>query len=247
MGLRESESLTLRVYDTGDTSQVAHLLTPDTGKIHVLAKGSRRDRNAFQGPLDLLVRGRAGWYPRPRTGLHLLGTFEVLDTYPAARTDLGRYYVASHVLEALHEATRQEEPDERTFRLGVATLSLVARAPEPRAVLPVFHADLLRRLGTAPRTEVCVGCGKEAARVERPRLSPVRGGLLCEDCAPGDRSALDLSPSVLRWTTAVLDRSFREGVALELPDPVAGPVSGLLSLLLRHTLERDLPSLKWIR
>jgi DNA repair protein RecO (recombination protein O) len=239
----ESEALTLRVYDYGDTSQVAHLLVPRVGKIHVLAKGSRRPKNAFQGSLDLLVHGRAGWYRRPRTGLHLLGTFEVLDTFPSARSDLRRYYAACHVLEALHESTRQEEPIGTLFDLGLATLRVVDRSGDPLRVLPVFHADLLRQLGSTPRLDACVGCETPADDVSRPRLSPNHGGLLCPACEPGARFAFDVSRETVGVLSALVRRSFRDGLAVDVPPRLRRPAAGALAALLRNVLERDLPTL----
>jgi len=246
LGFQETEALTLRTYDYGDTSQVVHLLTATEGKIHVLAKGSRREKNAFQGPLDLLVHGRAGWYARPRTGLHLLGTFQVLDTFPRTRKSLARYYVACHVLEALHEATRQEQSEPRAFALGLAALRVVERAGDPARVVPVFHADLLRQLGTAPRLDACVSCETAIEEVKSARLSPVHGGLLCESCDPGDRLAVAVAPEVVARLGDLLILPFREGLGVEIPPELRRPVAGLLALWLRHVLERDLPSLRWV-
>ncbi len=246
MAFQETESLTLRVYDYGDTSQIVHLLTESSGKIHVIAKGSRRPKNAFQGPLDLLVHGRAGWYARPRTGLHLLGTFGVLHAFPRTRQDLSRYYVACHVLEALHEATRQEQGGKRAFRLGLAALQVVERAEDPTRVVPVFHADLLRQLGTTPRLDACVVCETPIEEVGCARLSPNHGGLLCEGCHPGERMALDVSPEVAARLGDLLVLPFREGLGVEIEEGLRGRVSGMLAGLLRHVLERDLPTLRWV-
>jgi DNA repair protein RecO (recombination protein O) len=246
VALREAEALVLRVYDYGDTSQVAHLLVAGAGRIHVLAKGSRREKNAFQGPLDLLVRGRAAWYPRPRTGLHLLGSFEVLETFPRIRGDLERYYLACHVLEALHETARQEEPGETAYLLGTAACRMIERADRPENVLPPFHADLLRQLGSAPRLDVCVSCETPAAEVRRPRLSPASGGLLCETCAVEDRFAVSIRPEVLGELDRLLSAPFREGVRGPVPEPLLRPVVSALTLLLRSVLERDLPTLRTV-
>jgi DNA repair protein RecO (recombination protein O) len=240
----ETEALTLRTYDYGDTSQVVHLLVPNIGKIHVLAKGSRRAKNSFQGPLDLLVHGRAGWYRRPRTGLHLLGTFEVLDTFPRTRHDLSRYYAACHVLEALHESTRQEEPIETIFNLGLATLRVVDRSGDPIRALPVFHADLLRQLGSTPCLDACVICGAAGDGIAHPRLGPNQGGILCETCEPGARFAYDISRETVGALIALTHLPFREALALDLPTRLRRPVAGALAVLLRNVLERDLPTLK---
>jgi len=243
---QETESLTLRAYDYGDTSQVVHLLTESSGKIHVIAKGARRPKNSFQGPLDLLVHGRAGFYPRPKTGLHLLGTFEVLDAFPRTRSELSRYYVACHVLEALHEATRQEQPGRRAFALGLAALRVVEKSRDPARVVPVFHADLLRQLGTAPRLDACVSCETPIEEVRSARLSPTHGGLLCEGCHPGDRMALEVSPEVAGRLAELMVLPFREGLQVEMEEGVRGRVRGLLAGLLRFVLEKDLRTLRWV-
>jgi len=247
MAFEESEALTLRCWDYGETSQVVHLLTRRAGRVHALAKGSKRPKSSFHGPLDVLVLGRAGWYRRPPGALHVLGSFESEDHYPAIRSDLRRYYVACHVLEAVSAATREEQTEEGIFLLATATLRVVERAREPEAVVALFHADLMRLLGFAPRLDVCVVCSRPAAGAPRERISPAKGGFLCETCAVEDLHAFVGRSGTTASLRELFERPFRDSVREGRPNRRRHDVERALRALLRSVLERDLPTLKWIR
>ena len=53
----KSLALVLRVFDYSETSQVVHLYARELGKIHGIAKGSKRpaSKGTVSGPLDLLT------------------------------------------------------------------------------------------------------------------------------------------------------------------------------------------------
>ncbi|HEY8493863.1 MAG TPA: recombination protein O N-terminal domain-containing protein, partial [Myxococcota bacterium] len=54
MARLDTEALVLRVVDYGESDRIAHLLTPETSRLTVIAKGARRSRKRFPGALDLL-------------------------------------------------------------------------------------------------------------------------------------------------------------------------------------------------
>jgi len=243
----DSDALTLRCWDYGETSQVVHLLTRRAGRVHALAKGSKRPKSAFLGPLDTMVAGRAGWYRRPAGTLHVLGSFEAYDHFPAIRRDLRRYYVACHVLETISLATREEVVEEGIFLLTVATLRLIERAREPEAAVPLFHADLLRQLGFAPRLDACVVCGRPAVSAPRERISPAKGGFLCDACAMEDPHAYGGRAGTTAALRELFEHPFRDSVREGRPRHRRVDVARALAALLRGVLERDVPTLRWVR
>jgi DNA repair protein RecO (recombination protein O) len=197
---RRAQALVLRAYDYGETSQVLHLLTREEGRVHGIAKGARRLNGSFHGGADSLHLGEALVYPRrPGAELRTLGGFSATTHFPGLRERIPRFSAATHVLALLLAFTREEAPDPFVFDLAVSALRLleVADDAQAQAIGVFFEAMLLRHAGFLPDLAQCAVCGKPARNVTTARLSPLRGGLLCRDCAAEDAEALRVSGAVV--------------------------------------------------
>jgi recombinational DNA repair protein (RecF pathway) len=69
---RREPAICLWVGDYSETSQVAHFLMRGGGKVHLLAKGSKRAKSRTGGPIDLLAEGELVYIPASREGLGTL-------------------------------------------------------------------------------------------------------------------------------------------------------------------------------
>lgn len=191
-------ALVLRKFEYGETSQVVHLLTRDRGRVHVLAKGSMKERPSFGGPLDLLDEGEVRFYPR-RDGLAVLAGFERGPGFPGLRKDLARLEAAFAVLEILADASGEDHADAALFDLGVESLRGLAACPPDRVPLALLRFDLraLGVLGIGPVLDACVACAKPLPKTKSPALSPARGGTLCGDCHGADLHSVAATRGVL--------------------------------------------------
>lgn len=86
--LDDHDCLCLRHWDFSETSQTVGLLSRDLGLVRALAKGSRRERGAFGGGIDLLTRGSAGLSVRKGRELSTMARWRVTHTWGFLRTDL---------------------------------------------------------------------------------------------------------------------------------------------------------------
>jgi len=197
---RRTQALVLRAYDYGETSQILHLLTREEGRVHGIAKGARRLNGSFHGGADSLHLGEALVYPRrPGAELRTLGGFSASTHFPGLRERIPRFNAGAHVLALLLAFTREEAPDSFVFDLSVSALRLLEVADDEQAasIGAGFEAMLLRHAGFLPDLAQCVLCGKPARNVTTARLSPLRGGLLCRECASDDPHAVRVSGAVV--------------------------------------------------
>jgi DNA repair protein RecO (recombination protein O) len=190
----------LRTFDYGESSQILHLLTREEGRVHGIAKGARRLNGAFHGGVDALHLGEAMVYPRrPGADLRTLGGFATATHFPRLRERIPRFHVASHVLALLLAFTREEEPAPVVFDLAVSALALLEAADDAQAeaIGLGFESMLLNQAGFFPELTRCVACGRPARNVTTASLSPLRGGLLCRDCAGEHAGAPKVSGDVV--------------------------------------------------
>jgi DNA repair protein RecO (recombination protein O) len=214
--------------------------------IGALAKGSKRPKSSFGGPLDLLYLGEAGIVFRPRSGLHLLTTFHVVDTFTGIRAGLPRFHAAAHLLEILIGMAREEEPHRPLFDLlaeGLAELN----GTSGREILPLLAAlelAALRELGFSPNLGLCSSC--EAPVPRRAWLSVREGGVLCENCRDRDPGAEAASPGALRTLRALEETPPSRSRRIRLSAPDGRRIRAFLTDFEEWRMERRLRAARYL-
>ena len=186
MAVHKSMVLVLRCTDWSETSQVVHLLARDLGRLRCLAKGSRREKNPFSGPLDRWMLGEAVLsVVRPDRLATLMELYEV-DRFAGLRRRLAAYYGASALTELVLALVPELDPQPEVFDLAVTGLRHLAEA-EPGGCPAVAFAAALRLLvllGYGAPTDRCVECGRRLP-ADRPLDYAVGlGGPVCAACRP---------------------------------------------------------------
>jgi DNA repair protein RecO (recombination protein O) len=185
MAISKTDALALRVMDWSETSQIVWLLTREYGRVHVVAKGSRRPRSHFDGPLEPLVLGEAVFYKKARSteeGLDILKEFDARETFSGLRKDLGRFYRASYVLELLLQFSMLDAPDAGLFDAAVQILTQLAQGDRKDldVRLLVFEVNVLAAQGFALSLEECVHCTASLTDKDyRALFDPEAGGMSC--------------------------------------------------------------------
>jgi DNA repair protein RecO (recombination protein O) len=236
--LHETDALCVRIGEFAESSAVVSLVTDRLGLVRAMARGAKRVRNGFLGPLDrgVLYRVRLG---RRGEGLLHLNAASVREPFGALRRDPARFHAAEMVLEVAGDLMREGEPQPDLFRLAAFSLKVIERAPPERLALAttLFLARAAALSGHLPETGQCVACGLPVAD-ERPLVSPARGGTLHVACAerePGartvTRAVLDLFDDLRRRPAAEILRAARPAADLRA-------LRLLLEEWLEHALER---------
>lgn len=176
----ETDAIVIQRFPYGESSQIVHLLTAEIGRVAVLARGSWRARNSYEGPLDLLVRGRVTLSLLEGRELGLLLARRITTHYPALRGDLARHVAAQQMLRRIGHF----EPvggGKGAFVLFERALSALEHvAPERIALLLLaFDLRLLAEHGLKPDVDQCIRC---ASPRRLARFVAAGGGVVCVDC-----------------------------------------------------------------
>ncbi len=187
MPLVRDEAFCIRVWDWSETSQTVSLFARNTGVVRCVAKGAKRENSAFSGGLEALTRGEMIVSLKPGDTLSLLTSWDLLETFPAARRTLSAFHAAMALLDIIQRCIRDQDPHPglfdslaaaaRAFFL-VATghlpeLSRDVRADGPLAEAPV-HA-FLPGLGGFSRDATATSANPEEVwRVRQETLVQLR-------------------------------------------------------------------------
>ncbi len=189
---RVTEALLLRRFDFGDTSQIGHLLTPERGRVAVLAKGIKKPSAAMKGPMDLFQWSRVSYRPRRNSGLALLTRYEPISGFRGLREALPRIYAGFFLLELLREITREENPEPLGFRHAIEGLAVLERVRPEHTLAPTLACTLalLKCAGFAIATANCARCG-EGLPKGAIAFDPALGGGICSACLRTVRHHVD--------------------------------------------------------
>ena len=141
-----------------DTSQILDVVTPEHGKLALVARGSRGPRSKLAGILRPFLPLRISW--AARTDLGTLTGAEAAGPPTALRGDalLSAYYVNELVLHFMHRF----DPQPEIFDLYSQTIAMLAEGDVP-VRLRRFEIELLRLLGYAVTLDRVAGTSEPLA------------------------------------------------------------------------------------
>jgi DNA repair protein RecO (recombination protein O) len=188
--LTNDQAICIRVIDYSETSQVATFFTRRTGKVAVIAKGAKRPRWPFGGPIEVFSCGKIVFSDSGRDKLATLVEFEPLAGIADSSVLAADIFVLNCCLfaaELVNVLTKDYDPHPGLFD---SAFQFLRDAGQPRpsrggvlARLVLFQLELLREIGLYPVLEFCVNC-KNPFSIRWPEVyfSNSAKGLICRDC-----------------------------------------------------------------
>jgi len=244
------DALLLRSVEYGETDLVVHLLSPDAGRVHAIAKGARRSVKRFPGTLDLFnllrvqIERRAG-----RAGMARLEQASLRCAFVGLRELPERYALASYLVELLDRmapegGTAAEcQPLFDFARAALAALELGRPDARVRVLLELRALDAL---GLRPELSRCVQCGRRLGPAPRVRFHVADGGPLCEVCVRERSGTLPVHLGTLRSLEQGLRLDPGKLDRLSLPPRALAEAARLISRFQRFHLGVELRSERFL-
>jgi DNA repair protein RecO (recombination protein O) len=217
---KKDQAICLRTVAYSDTSQIAVFLTETAGKISVMAKGARRPKNPFDGPIEVFSFGTIVYVRGREEGLAVLSEFAQQPVFAGLRRRLEPLNAALLAAELTEKLLRDEDPHPQLFEALRQFLLDVQEAEEPRQIrirLILYQMLLLAEIGLAPVLDRCVNGPHPFSRHWKwIYFSSHHNGLLCPDCEGAFAEKKRISPAAalcladLRQLKQADDRTVQE-------------------------------------
>jgi DNA repair protein RecO (recombination protein O) len=198
---KSEEAVLLRTHVVGEGDQILVFLTRNEGKLRGRAHWSLKSRKRFGGALQPLSHLRVHYFEREGRDLARIDECDLLHSYFKVQQDLRAAGYLSYLAELAEEFCREKQPEERFFRLLLATLTAVERGADPAWAARYFELWTLRLHGLLPDLSACVRC--ERALDPASRYAPLERGLLCRTCG-SDAAGPPLAAGVLHQLRAFI-------------------------------------------
>ena len=201
--LTKDHAICIRTVDFSETSQIVTFFTKATGKIGAIAKGSKRPKSSFDGPIEMLSHGRIVFTDTNREKLATLTEFQSAAAPPGPRLLRNNLFTLNCGLfaaELINRLTHEYDPHPELFESFLQFLKNARDAENESqmlAMLILFQLALLKEVGLQPILNACANCKEQhAIRNAQYQLyfSSSANGLICRDCEQVFQDKIRLNP-----------------------------------------------------
>lgn len=203
--LTKDRAICVRVVDYSETSQVVTLFARLSGKVRAIAKGSKRAKSPFDGPIEPLSFGAIIFSGSHQDKLATLTEFQPQPVPGELRRNLAALQSALFAAELLDLLTEQYDPHLVLFDHFLRFLQDIEEGqtgPQRRDLLIrliLFQFVLLHEVGLRPILSGCANCKRPCGADRREiYFSALANGLVCRDCEMSFPDRIRLSPKVAR-------------------------------------------------
>ncbi|MCH7557853.1 MAG: DNA repair protein RecO [Planctomycetes bacterium] len=191
--LIKDTAICIRAVDYSETSQIVTFFARAAGKISAIAKGSKRPKSAFDGPIEIFSYGKIVFSDSNKEKLATLTEFESAcggAGFTGLSNNLFTLNCCLFSTELLNKFTHDYDPHPQLFD---DFLQFLQNAQENKnkhqmlALLILFQLGLLKEVGLQPILNYCVNCKTRyehrVSNIEhRVYFSSSANGLICRDC-----------------------------------------------------------------
>ena len=230
-----AEAIILRRSDFQEADRRLTLLTPERGRLNVVAKGVRRPASRMAGHLELFTLAKV--FVVRRRSLDLVVQAETVQTFPQLRTDLDRLPFAYQAVETTHILVEEEVDAHAEFVLLVKALGALATTAALPLVLVAFKLQLLEISGYQVQLRECARCGKPLSE-NGTRLRPDSGGVVCGAC--GGASGLPVAVRALKCLRWLAQEPLQTVERLQVDPATTARLEQAADMFVRYVAEQDL-------
>lgn len=207
------DGLVLREVNVGENDKMLTLLTPEKGRIGVMAKGTRSMRSKSLASAQLYTYGNYEIYEKG--DFKWLRGGSVIEGFYGLRNDIERLSLSAYIADIACELSGEDESAVDMLRMTLNTFYAISTGMRPLPILKgVYELRAAAMAGFMPELSGCRYCKR--ADTEGLYLDVMNGCVLCSECInkraakqpPVKRTAYDdldsemnllvpISPSVL--------------------------------------------------
>lgn len=212
MPVQKTKAIVLGHHPLGEADRIIAFHTEDFGNIRAVAKGVKKTKSKLCGRLEILTYGNLVFYERPGKDLHIVNSFDIIESFQELREDLMIMAYCSYLAELVQRIDTESDPDFSIFNLMLVILLMMKDTDDPEMLVRVFEIRLLTSAGLSPQLDSCLECSHDIGDSSLLGFSVARGGVLCNKCRneAGKTSVFNIS----RGSIELLKRMQRNSLEL---------------------------------
>ncbi len=241
MPLHKTEAFLLRTYAVKEADKICVFLTKDQGKVRGVAHGARKMKSRFGSALEPFTEVALSYFQKEGRELVSVSSCDILRShFDRGARDVETASAFSYMAELLTEFLPEHEPNERLYRLVLATLEAVeGEEGGLTQILRYFESWLLKLVGFFPDTSRCAVCDR-LVEVHDAVYLTAEGTPRCVACGGGKGFSVNADlRSVIGEMFRLHPTAFARNLVRREHLLKIGDIN---YQIIRHALERDLRS-----
>ncbi|MBI5668133.1 MAG: DNA repair protein RecO [Chloroflexi bacterium] len=238
-------AIILKRRDFGEADRLLTVLTPEHGKLDVIAKGARKPTSHKTGHVELFTR--ADMLIHRGRDLDIAVQAEMTAPYVGIRENLQRGAYASYVAELLDRFTIEGDDDYGTlFQLVDDTLNRLCHDDDPRLAVRYYEMHLLDLVGFRPELNECV-ISRETVLPEDQFFSYAMGGVINPRYGHEGAAIVPIPVLTLKLLRHMQRSPYSHVKSLAISPALHDDLERVLLGYITFLLERKLQSVDFIR
>ena len=240
-----TQGVVLRTTDRNESDRLLTVLSPELGRILVLARGCRKPKSKFLSCSQLFSSGDL--ILQSYRDIYIMNQAEVRNSFFDIRSDMERFSCATYIANLTEEVATTGESNFPLFRLLLAGLSYFAFGERDLAGrMLIYELKLMDLIGYRPVLDTCVICGNRPIGSDFS-FRPGQGGLVCENCRGSDSSGIPISRETSRVMQKILDADIDECFRISISPGETEQMNRILPAYIEQKLEKKIKSRDFLK
>lgn len=238
------QGIVLRVTDYNDKDALLTLLTRDTGKLTVKARGLRRKNSPLIAPCQLLAYGEFTLYEY--RGQYTVQEAQALELFTPLRRDLTKLSLGTYFAQAAEVLSQEDNPSGELLSLVLNCLYALTKLNLPEMqIKAVFELRCACLSGYTPDLFGCHICGSQEPR----KFDLSAGQLECSNCRSRESNGIRMpvTPSVLEAMRYICLCDPKKLFSFQLGGQALEQLASLTEAYLTTQLERGFSTLDFYK
>jgi len=174
-----TDALVLKSIEVGDNDRLLTLLTPENGRISVMAKGVKSIRSKSSAIAQPFIYGNYEIYRK--NDMNWLRGGSLIEYFPGIREDIEGLSLATYLSDIACEITGEFVPAVDILRMTLNTLYAASKKIRPlKQLKAVYEWRSVGYAGYMPNINKCYKCG--CPNCELFYLDVMNGRIICSGC-----------------------------------------------------------------
>ncbi|MGN1097820.1 MAG: DNA repair protein RecO [Clostridia bacterium] len=234
-----TKALIVRTANSGDNDRVLTAVSPELGKMSIIAKGVRSLKNKNSTATGILCY--SDLVLKQGRELYSLVSAECVEGFYHLRDSVEGVAYGMYFASLLESCTEVNVPADEELRLALNTLYALTRRPQDGAVLKlVYELRLAEVMGIAPYISEECQCGRKAVY-----FSVANGETCCE--LHKDSSSIKLKADEMTVVEYILTSELKEALFFRTPPEILSGLSNFGERYLEYHIGRLPKTLDYLK
>ncbi len=244
--------MVLSAMPIGEYDKRLVILTKETGKISVFAKGARRPNSALLACSQPFAFGEFSLYAGRSS--YNVATADIKNYFEELRQDFEGLCYGCYFCEFAEYITRENNDEKEILKLLYQSLrALSKKTIKPTLVKAIFELKIIALNGEAPQVFECVKCGNKelhpntGEETVRHYFSIANRGVLCNACSGLDKGAIRINTSALYAMQYIIAKETEKLYTFTVTPQVLEQLQNCIGKYLAHFIDHEFKSLEMLK